>query len=122
MRSVEVITKSVRLEPVENDSLRRASQDTGLSEAALMKRYILEGLARHRLEEALRAYSNGEIDLSAAANYAGVSVYQMMAECERRDVTPAPAREKFIDGLQTLTDTFGGSDALRIALQELKGA
>lgn len=122
MRSVEMITKSVRLEPVENDSLRRASETTGLSEAALMKRYILEGLARHRLEEAIQAYTNNEIDLSAAANHAGVSVYQMMAECERRDVTPAPAREKFIDGLQTLTNTFGGSDALRNALQELRSA
>jgi predicted HTH domain antitoxin len=86
--------------------------DYGVSEAALMRRFILEGLARYRLEEAIRAYANGEVDLSAAARHAGISVYQMMTELQRRDITPQVAREKFLDGLETLAETFGGSEAL----------
>ncbi len=63
-------------------------------------------------EEAIRAYANGEVDLSAAARHAGISVYQMMTELQRRDITPRAAREKFLDGLETLAETFGGSEAL----------
>jgi len=69
--------------------------------------------ARYRLEEAIRAYANGEVDLSAAAHHAGISVYQMMTEeLQRRDITPEAAQEKFLDGLETLVETFGGSEAL----------
>lgn len=60
----ELVTKSVRLEPEENEDLQHISKSTGLSEASLMKRFILEGLS-HRLQEAIDA-SRGEIDLSAA--------------------------------------------------------
>jgi len=77
-----------------------------------MRRFILEGLARYRLEEAIRAYANGEVDLSAAARHAGISVYQMMTELQRRDITPQAARERFLDGLETLAETFGSSEAL----------
>ncbi len=107
-----VVTKSVRLAPEEGERLKRISKAEGVSEAALMRRFILEGLARYRLEEAIRAYANGEVDLSAAARHAGVSVYQMMTELQLRDITPQAAREKFLDGLETLVETFGGSEAL----------
>jgi hypothetical protein len=72
----------------------------------------VEGLAHYRLEEAVQAYSRGELDLSAAARHAGISVYQMLNELQRRDITPPAAREKFLDGLETLAQTFGGSESL----------
>jgi len=85
-----------------------------------MKRFILEGLARYRLEEAIQAYSRGEIDLSAAARHAGVSVYQMLTEVQRRDITPPAARDKFLAGLETLAQTFGGSEALTRTIAEMR--
>lgn len=114
MRAIEVVTKSVRLEPEENENLQHVSKTTGLSEAALMKRSILEGLARHRLQEAIVAYSHGEMDLSAAARHAEISVYQMMTECERRQITPSSAQDKLLDRLQSLADAFGSSNALSL--------
>jgi hypothetical protein len=69
-------------------------------------------LANYRLEEAVQAYSRGELDLSAAARHAGISVYQMLNELQRRDITPSAASEKFLDGLATLAQTFGGSESL----------
>jgi len=85
-----------------------------------MRRLILEGLARLRLEEAIQAYANGEVDLSAAARHAGVSVYKMLTELQRRDVAPPVAREKFLDGLETLAETFGGSEALFQTIAQMR--
>jgi len=115
-----VVTKSVRLAPEESGVLKRISQAQGVSEAALMRQFVLEGLAHYRLEEAIQAYSRGEIDLSAAARHAGVSVYQMLTEVQRRDVTPPAAREKFLDGLETLARTFGGSEALARTIVQMR--
>ena len=77
-------------------------------------------MARYRLERAITAYQHGEADLSAAAHHAGISVYRMMTELEARDITPPMAAQKFKEGLQTLIDAFGGSDALRQTLADLE--
>jgi predicted HTH domain antitoxin len=122
MSSETVVTKSIRLNSEENRTLQRISQVEGLSEAALMKRFVLEGIFRYRLEQAITAYEHGESDLSAAARHAGISIYQMMNELEQRGVESSLAREKFVEGLETLAQTFGGSEALFDTIAELKGA
>jgi hypothetical protein len=85
-----------------------------------MQRFIREGLARYRLDEAIKAYARGEIDLSAAARHAGVSVYQMLTEIQQQDITPSIAREKFLNGLETLAETFGGSEALIRTIDQMR--
>jgi predicted DNA-binding protein len=45
-RSSTVLTKSIRLVSEENEILKRISQKQGMSEAAMMRRLVLEGLAR----------------------------------------------------------------------------
>jgi len=119
MPKSNVITKSIRLKPEEEQALRRISRAKGLSESTLVKRFVMEGIARYRLEQAIAAYSRGEADLEAAARHAGISVHQMMTELERRDVMPAAASAKFRDGLRTLAETFGGSEALFQTIAEL---
>jgi hypothetical protein len=111
------ITKSVRLNDEENETLRQISKEEGVTEAALLKKFVREGMATYRLEQAVTAYERGEADLSAAAQYAGVSVYHMMTELKQRDIAPPAEAEKFIDGLKTLVETFGGSDALRRTIE-----
>ena len=116
----QIVTKSIRFAPEESEVLKRISNTQHLSETALMKKFVLEGIARYRLEEALRAYSQGEVDLSAAAYHAGISVYQMLNELQRRGITPGAATEKFLDGLETLAETFGGSEALIQTIAEMR--
>ena len=77
-------------------------------------------LSQFRLDAAVAAYERGETDLHMAADYAGVSIYQMMAELQKRDVGAPTETEKFIEGLKTLVETFGGSDALRRTIRELE--
>jgi hypothetical protein len=116
-RNQGIVTKSIRITQQDNQILAEISEREGISEAAVLKRFVRTGLAHFRLDEAIAAYERGEADLSAAAQYAGVTVYQMMTELQKRDITPPAAAEKFIDGLKTLVETFGGSDALRQTIE-----
>jgi predicted HTH domain antitoxin len=115
-----IVTKSIRLDPVEHEQLAHMSAAEGVSEAALMKQFVREGISRYRLEKAISAYRQGEVDLSAAARYAGVSVYRMMTELEARAITPPADAQKLKEGLRTLIDLFGGSDELRQTLDEFE--
>lgn len=115
-----VVTKSIRLVPEENEVLKRISQGQGMSEAAMMKKLVLDGLAHYRLDEAVQAYSRGELDLSAAARHAGISVYHMLNELQRRDIASPAAGEKLVDGLATLAQTFGGSESLSRTLAAVR--
>ncbi|MCI0394479.1 MAG: hypothetical protein L0332_29945 [Chloroflexi bacterium] len=118
MTDQKPVTKSVRLNQQESELLAQISEQEGVSEAAILKRFVREGLVQYRLEEAVAVYEQGEADLQAAARYAGISVYQMMAELQKRDIAPPAAAEKFIEGLRTLVETFGGSEALRQTIAE----
>lgn len=122
MKRIEptTITKSIRLAREESRVLEQISKAESLSEAALMKKFVLEGIARYRLEQAIAAYRRGEVDLSAAARHAGTSVYHLMEELKSRDIHVEAAREKFMDGLRTLAELFGGSDALNRTLSQLE--
>jgi len=115
-----VVTKSIRLAPEESQMLKRISAAEGISEAALMRQFVLKEMAHYRLEQAIAAYRRGEADLSSAARYAGVSVYQMMTELQRRDIAADSASEKFLDDLQALAETFGGSEPLFQAIAEMR--
>ncbi len=64
-------------------------------------------------DQAVYSYQRGEADMQAAARYAGVSIYHLMIELEKRDITPPAAAEKFVAGLKALVETFGGSQALQ---------
>lgn len=85
-----------------------------------MRKFVLEGIARYRLEQAIAAYRRGEVDLSSAAHHAGTSVYHLLEELKARDITPDPAADKFLDGLRTLAELFDGSEALNRTLSQLR--
>lgn len=111
------VTKSVRLSPDENALVAEVSRREHLAEGALVRKLVLDGLARYRLDQAIADYAAGEINLGEAALRAGVSVQRLLAELERRGVeTMAPAH--FHASVHTLVDLFGGSDELRAALTE----
>jgi predicted HTH domain antitoxin len=115
-----LITKTVRLSPDESERLHEISRRQHLSEAALMRKLILEGLERYRIETAVTAYAQGEADLSGAAAYAGISVHRMMQELRQRGIEFNVSAEKFLDGLETLARRFGGSEALYHTISEMR--
>jgi len=110
------VTKSIRFAPDEYESLRQASQEENLPEAAFLKKLVLDGL----LEKACLAYANGELNLSGAARYAGIGVEEMMRELRRRGIDCGPSVEQFFDGLEYLLDTFGGDETAYKVLEETR--
>ena len=103
--ATQSITKTIRLSPEEGAALEQMSREEHLPETTLLKKLVLEGLARRRLEWACAAYARGEVDIGGAARYADLSVYEMIDELKRRDIEMV-SPEQFLDGLEDLADLF----------------
>lgn len=113
------ITRKIELTGVEDKQLRQLSQAEHLPEDILLRKWVLEGLNRMRLERACTLYERGRLNLSGAARYAGIGVEQMMQELTRRGIDHSPSVEQFVDGLETLADLFD-KDELRAAATEVR--
>lgn len=96
------VTKSIRLRPEEADQLAHLVADTAYSEAALMRQWVLVGMERFRVSEAIRAYQEAEVDLRGAAERAGLPVAVLLKEMAARKVAVLDAPEDFGPGLAAL--------------------
>ena len=108
---VTTVARKIQLTDEEDKQLRQLSQAEHLPEDALLRKWVLDGLAYTRLEHACVLYQRGQLNLSGAAHYANVGVEQMMRELTRRGI------EQFADGLETLADLFR-KDGLRAKWKE----
>ena len=118
--ATQSITKTIRLSPEEGAALEQMSREEHLPETTLLKKLVLEGLARRRLEWACAAYARGEVDIGGAARYADLSVYEMIDELKRRDIEMV-SPEQFLDGLEDLADLFDMPE-LREVADELRAS
>jgi hypothetical protein len=109
----------VELTDDEAKQLRQLSQIEHLPEDILLRKWVLEGLDRMRLDRACTLYERGQLNLSGAARYAGIGVERMMRELTRRGIAHQPSVAQFADGLETLADLFD-KDELRIAAAEVR--
>ena len=96
------VTKSIRLRPEEADELAHLVENTAYSEAALMRQWVLVGMERFRVSEAIRAYQEAEVDLRGAAEWAGLPVAVLLEEMATRKVTVLDAPEDFGLALEAL--------------------
>jgi predicted HTH domain antitoxin len=108
------VVKTIHLSPEEGAALKQMSLEEHLPEATLLKKLVLEGLARRRLEWACSAYARGELDIGGAARYAGLSVYEMLDELRQRDVELI-SPEQFLEGLEDLADLFDMPELREVA-------
>jgi len=113
------ITRKIQLTSVEDKQLHQLSRAEHLPEDILLRKWVIEGLTRLRLERACTLYERGQLNLSGAARHAGIGVEQMMRELTRRGINHGPSVEQFVDGLETLADIFG-KDELRAAAAEVR--
>ena len=96
------VTKSIRLRPEEADELAHLVEDTAYSEAALMRQWVLVGMERFRVSEAIRAYQEAEVDLRGAAERSGLPVAVLLEEMAARKVAVLGDPEDFGPGLASL--------------------
>jgi predicted HTH domain antitoxin len=108
----KMLPKSVRLTKEEAELLRQISEAELISEAALMRKFVLEGLQRYRLDHAIKRYQEGELDLSSAAQVAGLAIREFMGELHRRGVAIYGPEHRLTEGIGALAEVFGASEAL----------
>lgn len=117
--TVAMVTKSVRFLPEESEELANLSKVSSVSESALMKEWILDGIRAKKLELAIQAYMKRKTDLRGGAVMAGISFNRFMREIQARNIVVLE-NEDFLDELAFLAETFD-SQSLRAAVARVRG-
>ncbi len=73
-----------------------------IDRTALARKMLTEGIRRWRLDNAIRAYQQGEITKARAAELAGVPIYDILDEVRRRNITPSYTIEELREDLTAL--------------------
>jgi predicted HTH domain antitoxin len=114
-----IVTKSIRLSQAESQELHQMSATSLISESALMKKWILEGLKAEKLERAIQAYQKRQTDLRGGAAMANVSYNRFMREVEARNIIILDNdSHHFHESLLFLADSFDAPE-LRRAVEEI---
>lgn len=116
--SQTTITKSIRLSSNESDEIARLSAKFGMSEAALMKKWVLDGIRAQNLEIALQAYMQRKTDLRGGAALAGISYNEFLQEVQARNIVVFE-NPQFLDELEFLANAFA-NETLRKAVQKVR--
>jgi predicted HTH domain antitoxin len=117
--SAATVTKSIRLLPEEAQEVARISEQMAVSEAALMKQWIREGLRAQKIDLAIHHYMQREVDLRSGAALAGVSYNRFLREVQARNVVVL-AEGGFLDRVAHLASLLD-DDVLGAAVQSAMG-
>ncbi|MCP4167025.1 MAG: hypothetical protein GY759_14220 [Chloroflexi bacterium] len=100
-----IVTKSIRLTTEEAQELTIVSKQSTASEAALMKKWLLQGLQDEKIENAVQAYMQRKTDLRGGAMLAGISYNRFFKEVQARNIVVLE-EDGFEERLRQLADTF----------------
>lgn len=100
------ITKSIRLSPEESEEVAQLSTKTAVAEAALMRKWIQEGIEAQKRELAIQAYMLRQCDLRGGAAMAGVTYNSFLRELQNRHIIILEDDDRFQERLTFLADTF----------------
>lgn len=101
-------TKSIRLSPAESQEIMFLSDAYSSSEAALMKKWVQDGIRAQKLDLAIQKYMKGETDLRGGAVIAEIPYARFYKEIQSRNIVILD-EEYFLDELEFLADAFENS-------------
>ena len=98
---------NLRVEDEIAQVLEQIADKEALRRTDLNRKYMVEGIRRWKLENAIARYQKGEISMARAAEEAGILLYEMMEQLRRRSIsqdqtTPDEARAAIQDLLARL--------------------
>ena len=99
------VSKTIRLTPEEAEEFSKICQEEPFTESALMKRLVLEGLTRYKLEKAIAAYTRREISIGEGAAMAGISYNRFEKELWDRHIMVLKDPQ-FLQTLASLGESF----------------
>lgn len=91
-----------------------------MSEAALMKKWVLDGIRTQNLEGALQAYMQRKTDLRSSAALAGISYGEFLQEVQARNIVVLE-NDQFLDELEFLASTFT-DETLQQAVKKVRNS
>jgi len=77
---------NLRLEVDLIAAIEDAAREESLDRGTMIRKLLIRGLSRRRLDRAMELYQAGEISIGRAAEDAGVTHYEIMEEAERRGI------------------------------------
>jgi len=86
--------------------LKNISNNEHIPENVLVKKLVLDGLEKHKIDEAVSMYEKKKANLNTAAWIAGLPVRDFMNELESRGVSLNLTPEMIDYSLEILTKTF----------------
>lgn len=89
-----------------------------MSEAALMKKWVLAGIRLQHIELALQAYMARKTDIRSGAVLAGITYQEFLHEVQTRNIVVLE-NDQFLDELDFLANAFADS-TLRDAVQKVR--
>ncbi|MCL4868834.1 MAG: hypothetical protein KJ063_07700 [Anaerolineae bacterium] len=81
-----LVTKSIRLSASESAELAQLSAATSVSESALMKKWIQEGIQTQKTNLAVQAYAQRKVDLRGGAAMAGLSYNRFVQAVQAQNI------------------------------------
>ncbi|OIO93472.1 MAG: hypothetical protein AUK03_08200 [Anaerolineae bacterium CG2_30_64_16] len=90
---------SLRIASGLEQEIEMIAKQEALRKTDVVRKYLIEGVRRWKLDQAVARYLRDQISLERAALEAGLSLYDMMDELRRRGIaldqtTPNEAREE----------------------------
>jgi predicted HTH domain antitoxin len=104
---------NVRLPKTLLKGVEEVAEVEQLDRTAVIRRLIAEGLERYRLDRAARLYGEGRISKARAAEMAGISVYEMLDEIEKRGLRSPYTLEDMRQDLEMLCMRYARSRPIR---------
>jgi len=98
---------NVRLPQSLLQGLEEIAATEHLDRTAVLRKLLAEGIARYRLDRALRLYAEGHISKTRAAELAGVSLYDILDELERRRLRAPYSISELHEDLEMLRQHYG---------------
>lgn len=101
----QIVQLNIRVTNELAEEIEYISEQEALRKSDIARKWLIEGLRRWKLDQAASRYQRREITLARAAEDAGLSLYEMMDELQRRGIaldqtTPEETRKE----IQTLLE------------------
>ena len=93
---------SIRLDREVLEKIEEIARKKGIDRSAVIKSFIVEGLRRERLKEALELLRKGELTLEQAAEYAGITIYELHWEMKNADIPIGLRRDTLYQEIEYL--------------------
>jgi predicted HTH domain antitoxin len=101
---------TVRIDPRLLEELDEVAKKEKTDRASLLRKILVEGLERYKMEMAIDMYKDGKLSTEKAAQTAGVSVYEMIERLRREGVPTHLTLEEIREETVGLLKRIGRED------------